>query len=128
MSGDQAGGQTLLTQISNEMVRAHKETHGKGPEQAKAYMFDDILIVVMRGSILPVERTLLDAGKEDAVRTFRQAYENEMTERLVDLVERLAGRKVLTYQSQIVFDPPIVFEIFVLDDTAGVQAGTPGEG
>lgn len=111
-------GQTLLTQISNEIVRIHKETHGKGPEQAKAYMLDDFLIVVMRGSILPVEQTMLDAGHEGAVRDFRQAYENVMAERLTDRIEGLTGRNVLTYQSQILFEPPIVVEMFFFDDKA----------
>jgi len=94
----------------------HKETHGKGPEQAKAYMLDDFLIVVLRGSILPVEQTMLKAGHEDSVREFRQRYENVMTERYTSRVEELTGRNVLTYQSQILFEPPIVVELFFFDD------------
>lgn len=51
-------------------------------------------------------------------RPFRQAFENQMTEQLTGMIEELTGRKVLTYQSQILFDPDRVIEIFVFDDDA----------
>ncbi|HTT28177.1 MAG TPA: hypothetical protein VMG37_07190 [Solirubrobacteraceae bacterium] len=34
-------------------------------------------------------------------------------------VEELTGRRVLTYHSQVVFDPPRTFEIFVLEPHPG---------
>ena len=110
--------QSLLSRISNEMVKAMKQYYGKGPTKAKSYIVDDLLSVVFLGGILPSERTMLDAGKEDAVRAFRQEFENEMTERLIGTVEELTGRKVLTYQSQILFEPDLVIEIFVFDQPA----------
>jgi uncharacterized protein YbcI len=71
--------------------------------------------------VLKAERTMLDQGREDLVRSFRQQFENEMSGKLVGLIEEITGRNVVTYQSQIVFDPDMVFEIFVFDDT--VDAG-----
>ena len=62
---------------------------------------------------------MLDAGRQDVVREFRLQFENEMRSRLVDKMEELTGRKIVTYQSQILFDPDIVFEIFVFDRAAG---------
>jgi uncharacterized protein YbcI len=41
-----------------------------------------------------------------------------MTGRLTGLIEDLTGRKVLTYQWQILFDTDRVVELFVFDDTA----------
>jgi uncharacterized protein YndB with AHSA1/START domain len=60
-------------------------------------------------------RMLLDAGMTDTVREFRQKLENLMAERLVGTVEQLTDRRVLTYQSQILFDPEVVVEMFVFD-------------
>ena len=114
-------GQSLLSQISNEMVRAQKRFFGKGPTEAKSYLLDDLLIIVMRGGMTTAEKTMLEFGQEDQVRQFRQLFENEMTERLTDMIEGLTGRKVLTYQSQIMFEPNIVVEMFVFD--AGADAG-----
>ena len=99
------------------MVRAQKEYFGRGPTKAKSYLLDDFLLIVMRGGLIPAEKTLVEADKEDEVRGFRQTFENEMTEQLTEMVERLTGRKVLTYQSQIMFEPDVVIEMFMFDDT-----------
>ena len=108
-------GAHLLAQISNEMVRAQKTFFGRGPEKAKSYLLDDFLLIVMRGGFLPAERTMLDGGKQDVVRQFRQDFENEMTGRLIATMEGLTGRRILTRQSQVLFDPDIVVEIFFFD-------------
>ncbi len=108
-------GQGLLARISNEMVRAQKQFFGKGPTEAKSYMLDDFLLIVMRGGLTTAEKTMLEFGHPDQVRAFRQLFENEMTERLCEMVEQLTGRKVLTYQSQVMFDPDLVVEMFVFD-------------
>jgi uncharacterized protein YbcI len=108
-------GEPLLSALSREMVMAMKKYYGRGPTQAKSYLVDDLLFVVMRGGTTEGERTLLDAGMTDTVREFRQKFENLMAERLVGTVEQLTDRKVLTYQSQILFDPEMVVEMFVFD-------------
>ena len=113
-------GQGLLARISNEMVRAQKQFFGKGPTEAKSYMLDDLLLIVMRGGLTTAEKTMLEFGQPDQVRQFRQLFENEMTERLTTMIEKLTNRKVLTYQSQVMFDPDIVVELFVFD-----SAGDP---
>jgi uncharacterized protein YbcI len=117
----EAGGE-LLTRISNEMVRAQKKFFGKGPTSAKSYMLDDMLLIVMRGGFTTAEETMLEFGQQDLVRQFRQIFENEMTERLHKMVEELTGRQVLTYQSQILFEPDVVVEIFLFDSTGGKGA------
>ena len=108
-------GQGLLARLSNEMVRAQKNFFGKGPTEAKSYMLDDLLLIVMRGGLTTAEKTMLEFGRPDQVREFRQLFENEMTERLTSMVEELTGRKVVNYQSQVMFDPDIVVEMFVFD-------------
>jgi uncharacterized protein YbcI len=116
----EAGGQ-LLAKLSTEMVRAQKKYFGKGPTQAKSYFVDDMLFIVMQGGLTTAEKTMMDFGEDDRVRDFRQTFENKMTERLCGMVEEVTGRKVLTYQSQILFDPDRVIEIFVFDDRAPDQ-------
>jgi uncharacterized protein YbcI len=116
--GDPERSQGLLGEISTQMVRTMKEYFGTGPTKVKSYMMDDLLFVVMRGGVLKVEETLLQSGEADAVREFRQRFENEMTDRLTYLVEQLTGRKVINYQSQVMFDPHIVVEMFVFEQPA----------
>jgi uncharacterized protein YbcI len=117
--------QSLPAKISTEVVRTLKDSFGKGPLKAKSYLLDDFLIVVMRGGITVAEQTMLDRGHGDLVRNFRQTYQNELGGELVAKVEALTGRKVVIYQSQILFDPHVVMEIFFFDDST---AGLTGDG
>ena len=112
---------TVLSRISTEMVRAQKQYFGKGPTQAKSYFLDDMLIIVMRGGLTTAEHTMIDFGQEDKVRDFRQAFENEMTQRFTEIIEELTGRKVLASQSQVMFAPDRVVEMFVFDEKAAAE-------
>jgi uncharacterized protein YbcI len=120
----QPTGGDMLARLSDEMVRAKKQFFGKGPEQAKSYMVDDMLFVVMRGGLTTAEQTMLRFGRESMVRQFRQLFENEMTELLTSMVERSTGRRVVNYQSQIMFDPDVIVEMFVFDQPRedGIEA------
>lgn len=109
------GGHQLLAAISNAMVSAMKHYYGKGPTRVKSYMVDDYLFVAMRDPLTVVEHTLLRAGRHDLVREYRQAFQNEMAAEFTAQIEELTGRQVLSYQSQVMFDPDTVIEIFVLD-------------
>jgi uncharacterized protein YbcI len=112
---------SLLAKISTEMVRLQKQFFGRGPERAKSYMVDDLLFIVMRGGVTIAEQTMLESDQEDLVRNFRQQFQNEMGGRLIGMVEDVTGRKVVTYQSQVLFDPDLVVEIFVFNEEAGAE-------
>jgi len=123
-------GQTLLARLSTEMVRATKQYFGKGPTQAKSYFLDDMLFIVMKGGLTTAEKTMLEFGEIDKVRDFRQTFENQMTEQLTGMIEDITGRKVLTYQSQVMFMPDRIVEMFVFDDQAGdkfIEATAEGQ-
>ena len=111
-----------LSEISREMVAAMKQNYGRGPVSAKSYLIDDFLLVVMRGGMNTAERTMLDKGRSDAVRGFRQEFQNEMGDYLISIVERLTSRDVVTYQSQVLFDPDVIIEIFFFAETANAEA------
>ena len=111
-----------LSEISRELVAAMKQHYGRGPVSAKSYLIDDFLLTVMRGGMNTAERTMLDKGRSDIVRDFRQAFQNEMGDYLISIVERLTGRAVVTYQSQVLFDPDVIIEIFFFAESANAEA------
>ena len=105
----------LRADISNAMVGLKKEFYGKGPTKAKTYINDNYVFCVLQGGLTRNEETLLAAGQEDLVRQYRLKFQEAMADPTVEAIERLTGRKVIGYHSQIVFDPEYAFEIFVLD-------------
>jgi len=105
----------LLKQISNSIVGIMKQLYGKGPTKAKSFINDNIVFVVLEGGLTQNEMTLLEAGEAHMVRAYRLRFQEVVADKMNGAIEELTGRKVLSYHSQIVFDPDRAFEIFVLD-------------
>src|SRR3954451_5720594 len=123
---EQEHGQSVTARISTEVVRTLKESFGKGPVKAKSYLLDDFLLVVMRDGATVAEETMLQRGHGDMVRQFRQTYQNEMGDMLIAKIESLTGRKVVNYQSQVLFAPQIVIEFFFSAREGGGPADESG--
>jgi uncharacterized protein YbcI len=105
----------MRAKIANAMVGLKKEHYGRGPTAAKAWILDDYLFVAMEGGLTRNEETLLAAGREEVVRSYRLSFEEAVSRTVIEAVEEITGRRVANYHSQIVFDPPRSFEIFVLE-------------
>jgi uncharacterized protein YbcI len=71
-------------------------------------------LVVLEGGLTRNEETLLASGQHDLVRRYRLAFQESVAATTIGAVEEIVGRKVLDYHSQIVFEPPRAFELFVL--------------
>lgn len=108
-------GGSVRTALANAMVGMKKQLYGRGPTAAKAWILDDYVFVAMEGGLTRNEETLLADGKEDLVRSYRLSFQETVGPKVMAAVAELVGRDVLTYHSQIVFDPPRMFEIFVLE-------------
>ena len=105
----------LRKDISNAMVGLKKQLYGKGPTKARTFINDNIILCVLEGGLTRNEETLKAAGEESLIRTYRLRFQEVVEKTATGAIEELTGRKVLTYHSQIVFDPDTAFEIFVLD-------------
>ncbi|HET8951697.1 MAG TPA: Na-translocating system protein MpsC family protein [Solirubrobacteraceae bacterium] len=111
---DEPGG-SVRAALTNAMVGMKKQFYGRGPTAAKAWILDDYVFVAMEGGLTRNEETLLSDGKEDMVRQYRLSFQETVRDVLMQAVAEITGRRVLTYHSQIVFDPPRTFEMFVLE-------------
>jgi uncharacterized protein YbcI len=114
----------MRVEISNAMVGLKKSFYGRGPTKAKTYINDNYVLCVLEGGLTKNEETLLAAGEARLVRQYRLRFQEVMAEATTEAVERITGRKVLGYHSQIVFDPEYGFEIFVLDQPPDLSQGS----
>jgi uncharacterized protein YbcI len=112
--GEQGG--SVRMEISNAMVGLKKRFYGKGPVKARTYINDNYVFCVMEGGLTTNEQTLLEAGHDDVVRSYRLKFQETMTKPTTEAIEKITGRRVIGYHSQIVFRPERAFEIFVLDE------------
>jgi uncharacterized protein YbcI len=113
-----AGG-ALLKAISTSIVSILRDRYGRGPINAKTYVRDDIIVVVLRGSsFTPLEQTIMNSGGPDPggrVVDLRHEFQGWMTKRYTETIEELTGRKVLAFLSQAHVEPDITMETFFID-------------
>lgn len=103
--------------ISNGVVGLLKEYYGKGPQRAKTYLHDDLVVVLLRGGFTRVEETLLEAGEGDAVIRQRMRFQDIMRGRFSEIVEAETGREVVAFMSGSHQHPDVLAEVFVLGPT-----------
>ena len=116
----------LQAALSNAIVRIMRDFYGKGAARSRTTIFDEYVFVVLEDVLTTAEMTLRNGGAGELVRKVRMRFEDVMTSAFVGEVERLTGRTVVAYHSQVVLDPPSCFEIFVLDPTQE-GLGAPGQ-
>jgi uncharacterized protein YbcI len=124
-------GGSLLAQISNAMVRIHKEHWGKGPTKARTIYTEDIVLTRLDQIFTQAETTLIRAGREEEVRNMRIAFQRELEHEFVGAVERLTGRKVQAFISEIHAGTNMGIELFVLEPAGPASdpsADTPRDG
>jgi uncharacterized protein YbcI len=114
--GDAHYGEALA-EVTDGIVRLFRESYGRGPTRAKSYLLDDRYVVtVLRDTMTTVERTLVDLGHMHLVRSVRVTFQEAMAASFKEVVEQAIGRRVASYHSQLMTDPDMGFEFFLLED------------
>ena len=84
--GTQLGEQ--LAAVTNGLVGLFREYYGRGPTKAKSYLLDDsYLVCVLHETMTTVERTLVDAGRGEMVRSTRLTFQEAMADSFMGVVE-----------------------------------------
>ena len=105
---------TLSRDLARAMVALYKEYVGRGPTRARAYIEDDLIVVVLQDTMTKAEETLAEEDEADLVRGVRRVFQGKFREDAVEIVERQTGRDVLAFLSDHAIDPDVAIEAFVL--------------
>jgi uncharacterized protein YbcI len=108
----------LSRDLARAMVNLFKEYVGRGPTHARAYVHDDLVVIVLRDTMIKAEKTLADEGEEDLVRGVRRVFQGKFRDDANGIVERLTGRRVLAFLSDHDVDEDVAIEAFVLTEDA----------
>ena len=68
------------------------------------------------------ERTLIDAGSEEHVHDTRRKFQEAVGDEFVSIVERITGRPVRVFLSQVDVDANVAVELFLLEPGAEAPA------
>lgn len=107
MSTDEAqrhrdGGTSLLSQVSDEMVRLYKNQFGRGPTNARTtWCGADVITCILEDTLTPAERNLVAMDEHQRLRDTRTFFQYATVAEFCEPVERLTGRKVRAFISGI---------------------------
>lgn len=93
MSGSGACG-SAAQNLTNGIVGLYRERFGRGPVQAKSYLEDDHVLVLLGGVETDLEHTLAEQGREDLVGELRHVVEGAFYDELCALAAAATGRQV----------------------------------
>ncbi len=76
--------------ISEAIIKFEKEYMGRGPEETKAYIIDDMVVVRLRGVLTPAERQLAKTGSDTRGLALIKQVRTELLEKARPLLEAIA--------------------------------------
>ncbi|MCS6898080.1 MAG: DUF2294 domain-containing protein [Nitrospira sp.] len=98
--------------IRNAIIRFEQEFLGRGPEEVRAFVVRDLIVVRLKGVLTPAERQL--AKTPEGVEMVRRLRENLIAQgrdKLCEQVGEITGAKILTVFTDI--DVQIGERVFV---------------
>jgi uncharacterized protein YbcI len=113
---------SLCAAISRHVVRLLSEYTGRAPTQARTAIRDNFVLCITQDTMTKGERYLLDADESQLVETIRREFQRTMRDDLINGIELLTGRAVLSFMSD--HDPrnDYAAEVFVLDGPPEIPA------
>ena len=130
---DESRGESVLSAISNEMVRLYKDQFGRGPTKTRTHWAGpDTLVVTLEQTFTPAERSLQRMGEHQRLRDLRLLFQYASVAAFCEPVERLLGRKVKAFISGIDTYADIATELYVLhprgyDGPSRAENGNDGD-
>ncbi len=104
----------LATAIASMVVQVLRQYTGRGPTRSRTYLNDELISVVLQGTLTRAERALIADGNSDLVLSNRRAFQSIMRADLIAGIEELTGRTVIAFLSDNSIDPDVKVKSFLL--------------
>jgi uncharacterized protein YbcI len=89
-------------QIAERITRFQREDLGRGPEDVRVWIIQDLILIRLRGVLTPAERTLAkDAGGQQLVQQVRRHLLEVSRERLDEMIQEITGVEVVSMHSDV---------------------------
>jgi uncharacterized protein YbcI len=106
----------IEAEISDAMVRLHREQTGRGPNQARTHIVEDMIIVRLQEVLTPAERQLTgNPHGQSLVKQFHQQMHEIARRSLEQIIETATGCRVLSVHNDVSTKTGEQVAIYVLD-------------
>jgi uncharacterized protein YbcI len=102
--------------ISKQVTRFYAETIGQGPQETRVYIIEDMIIVRLKGKLLPFEEKLLEKKSGiDLIKNIRGNLHEILTDKLGKLISEITRHQVVSSHNDISTKTGEIIEVFILD-------------
>jgi uncharacterized protein YbcI len=101
--------------IAKEISKFYMQALGTGARESKAYIVDDMIIVRLKGKLLPVEQKLLEGEQGVAkVKNLREQLHQITTPGMNEIIQKITGHDVVSTHSDISTKTGELVKIFII--------------
>jgi uncharacterized protein YbcI len=104
----------VAARVSDVISRLYLDKFGKGPLRAETVIYGDLVVTLLREVYTLAEKAMIEAGKQDSVRTTRMLWQHSTNLLFKAGVARVTGREVLVGISGFELEHNMASEVFVL--------------
>lgn len=109
----------ICDRIAKAVTKFYVEILKSGPRESKCYLVEDMVIVRLRGNLLPIEQQILNLMHNEKgielIKNIRKTLHQITTKRLYRIIEEITQCKVISSHSDISTKTGERVEIFVLN-------------
>jgi uncharacterized protein YbcI len=117
-----------VSQLSREIVQLHARLYGRGPTKARSHLQNDYAVCILEEIFTTAERTLISAGSGDHVSETRRKFQDAVKGEFIDVVERITGRSVRVFLSQVDIEANLALEFFLFAEPDTPVSGEGASG
>jgi uncharacterized protein YbcI len=118
----------LETEITSCLVKLHRELVGRGPEDARTIIIEDMVIVRFKGVLSTEERHLVKTDKgRQIVKQMRQILRENFAQEEERIIAEATGCHVISSHSDISTKTGERVEVFILDENLEKRLEKPQE-
>jgi uncharacterized protein YbcI len=102
--------------LSKEVTKFYAKSLGMGPKETRVYIVQDMIIIRLKGKLLPIEETLLSGkGGISAVKNLRELLHETFVEPIGKLIKDITAHDVISMHGDISTKTGERLEVFILD-------------
>jgi uncharacterized protein YbcI len=108
----------VRAEITRRIAAIHSDYYGKGPTKGRCFLVNGVdpslVVVVLEETFTRAEKTLIGRGRYLEIAQTRRAFQSEMRDLFVSVIEQATGRSVLAFGSDTDYSADVALEIFLL--------------
>ncbi len=102
--------------VTKKAIKYYLDTLGVGPTSAKTYIVEDMIVIRMKGNLLPIEKKLLQNAKGvELVKNLRRNLLETNINEIIEIIKNITGQNIISAHRDLSTRSGEIIYIFILD-------------